>query len=164
MGVYLLDYFHTILPISYFGSEYVRLISMFFIGVAFYKYQDKIILSSHVFYALLAILLISSWDKSFFFVVYNCTLAYLVFYLAYVPAGIVRKFNQYGDYSYGIYIYAFPVQQSVIALYPSMSFMTFLLVSLAITFFFAYLSWQLVEKNALKLKRVSVFPKYIKYR
>jgi peptidoglycan/LPS O-acetylase OafA/YrhL len=41
-----------------------------------------------------------------------------LFYLAYVPSGWIRKYNRVGDYSYGIYIYAFPVQQSVAALIP----------------------------------------------
>ncbi|MDP5132770.1 MAG: acyltransferase, partial [Paraglaciecola sp.] len=32
MGLYLYDYFYKIFPIAYFGSEYARLFSMFFIG------------------------------------------------------------------------------------------------------------------------------------
>jgi peptidoglycan/LPS O-acetylase OafA/YrhL len=163
MGIYLFDYFHTILPISYFGSEYARLFSMFFIGVAFYQYRDEIILSNRLFYTLLLLLLISALDHSSFFVMYNCSLAYLVFYLAYVPKGYIRKFNAYGDYSYGIYIYAFPVQQAVLALNPNISLLSFFLVSLVITFFFAYFSWQLIEKKALKLKNIklNIFQKNI---
>jgi peptidoglycan/LPS O-acetylase OafA/YrhL len=163
MGIYLFDYFHTILPISYFGSEYARLLSMFFIGVAFYRYRDEIVLSNKLFYILAMLLLISAIDNSLFFVVYNCSLAYLVFYLAYVPKGFIRKFNNYGDYSYGIYIYAFPVQQTVLALSPNINLFSFFLVSLVITFFFAYFSWQLVEKKALKLKNIklNIFQKNI---
>jgi len=163
MGIYLFDYFHTILPISYFGSEYARLFSMFFIGVAFYQYRDVIILSNKLFYTLSLLLLISALDHSSFFVMYNCSLAYLVFYLAYVPKGYIRKFNAYGDYSYGIYIYAFPVQQAVLALNPNISLLSFFLVSLVITFFFAYFSWQIIEKKALKLKNIklNIFQKNI---
>lgn len=152
MGIYLFDYFHTILPISYFGSEYARLLSMFFIGVAFYIYREKIVLSNKIFYTLIALLIISSYDNQSFFVIYNCTLAYIVFYLAYVPKGVIRKFNTYGDCSYGIYIYAFPVQQAVLAVNPKLSLLTFTIISLVITFILAYLSWHLIEKKALKLK------------
>lgn len=45
-------------------------------------------------------------------------LAYLVLVLAYLPGGALRQFNRLGDYSYGVYIYAFPVQQAVTALSP----------------------------------------------
>lgn len=161
MGIYLFDHFHTILPISYFGAEYARLLSMFFIGVAFYRYREQIVLSNKLFFILVALLVMSGFHNSLFFVVYNCTLAYLIFYLAYVPKGFIRKFNAYGDYSYGIYIYAFPVQQTVIALNPNINLFTFFLTSLVITFFFAYFSWQFIEKKALKLKntKINIFQK-----
>lgn len=152
MGIYLFDYFHTILPISYFGAEYARLLTMFFIGVAFYQYREKIVLSNKIFYTLIALLILSSIDNQLFFVIYNCTLAYIVFYLAYVPKGTIRKFNTYGDYSYGIYIYAFPVQQAVLAVNPKLSLLTFIIISLVITFILACFSWHLIENKALKLK------------
>ncbi|GHE89441.1 acyltransferase family protein [Thalassotalea profundi] len=156
LGVYFLNYFHPILPISYFSAEYARLLSMFFIGVAFYRYREKIILSKKLFLILSASLIVSALDSHLFFVVYNCTLAYLVFFLAYIPKGFIRKFNKYGDYSYGIYIYAFPVQQALLVLYPKMSLFEFFLTSLGSTFVFAYFSWQLIEKKALKLKNKRV--------
>jgi peptidoglycan/LPS O-acetylase OafA/YrhL len=157
MGIYLFDYFHTILPISYFGSEYARLLSMFFIGVAFYIYREKIVLSNKIFYSLIVLLIVSSINNQLFFVIYNCSLAYIVFYLAYVPKGVIRKFNAYGDYSYGIYIYAFPVQQAVLAINPKISLVSFFAISLIITFILAFISWHLVEKKALKLKNTK-FP------
>jgi peptidoglycan/LPS O-acetylase OafA/YrhL len=56
------------------------------------------------------------------------------------------------DYSYGIYIYAFPVQQSLVSFWPQMSLIAYLLSTLAITLALAAASWHLVEKPALKLK------------
>lgn len=156
MGVYFLDYFHPILPISYIGVEYARLFSMFFIGVAFYSYRKEIVLSKKLFFILTAILIISTLDTRLFFIFYNCSLAYLIFFLAYIPKGFIRKFNKYGDYSYGIYIYAFPVQQAVIALKPDIDLFEFFVISLVITFVFAYFSWQLIEKNALHLKNTQI--------
>jgi peptidoglycan/LPS O-acetylase OafA/YrhL len=57
-----------------------------------------------------------------------------------------------GDYSYGVYIYAFPIQQTIVHLFPGISHPTFLACSLAATFVAAALSWHLVEKPALQLK------------
>jgi peptidoglycan/LPS O-acetylase OafA/YrhL len=141
MSVFILDYFYTILPISYFGAEYARLLSMFFIGVAFYKYREKIVLSNKLFYILVVLLILSAKYNQLFFLVYNCSLAYLVFYIAYVPKGFIRRFNAHGDYSYGIYIYAFPVQQAILALNTNITLFTFFLTSSVLTLFFVYLSW-----------------------
>lgn len=57
-----------------------------------------------------------------------------------------------GDYSYGVYIYAFPIQQTIVHLFPGIHQPTFLASSLAATFVAAALSWHLVEKRALQLK------------
>ncbi|MFO1024650.1 MAG: acyltransferase [Acetobacteraceae bacterium] len=59
-----------------------------------------------------------------------------------------------GDYSYGIYLYAFPIQQTLVWLAPT-PVNPFVLFALAATLAasFAALSWHLVEKPALGLRR-----------
>jgi peptidoglycan/LPS O-acetylase OafA/YrhL len=65
----------------------------------------------------------------------------------------IRSAGRYGDYSYGIYIYAFPIQQfCVLWLGAHKPYWLLLSISLAITGLFAVLSWHLVEKPALSLK------------
>ena len=56
------------------------------------------------------------------------------------------------DYSYGIYIYAFPVQQTVVSFWPQMPLAAYLLSTFVITVALAATSWHFVEKPALKLK------------
>jgi peptidoglycan/LPS O-acetylase OafA/YrhL len=56
------------------------------------------------------------------------------------------------DYSYGIYIYAFPVQQTLVSIWPQMSLFVYLLSTFVTTVALAALSWHFVEKPALKLK------------
>jgi peptidoglycan/LPS O-acetylase OafA/YrhL len=56
------------------------------------------------------------------------------------------------DYSYGIYIYAFPVQQTWAYFWPQMPLPTYLLCTFFTTLVLAALSWHFVEKPALKLK------------
>lgn len=55
------------------------------------------------------------------------------------------------DYSYGIYIYAFPIQQIVIN-YTNFTFLLKLLICLIITFCLAVVSWHFVELPFLNLK------------
>lgn len=56
------------------------------------------------------------------------------------------------DVSYGLYIYAFPIQQSISALLPGATWWESLLLATPLTASIAFLSWRHVEKPALKLK------------
>ena len=65
----------------------------------------------------------------------------------------LRSAGRFGDVSYGIYIYAFPAQQTFIWLYKdSLGFWQLLAASAAVTVVLAFLSWHLVEKLALRFK------------
>ena len=59
-----------------------------------------------------------------------------------------------GDYSYGMYLYAFPIQQTVVLLLPGAGYWMTLILSLAATSCFAAFSWQCIEKPALRVKRL----------
>lgn len=133
-------------------SQFARLFFSFFTGAAFYVLKERIRLSRSFFWFFVAALLFAIVNKHAFFVVYIFTIAYILFYLAYIPSGYIRKYNQLGDYSYGVYIYAFPIQQSVAALIPKVSVLHMTLISAAATLFLAAFSWHLLERRALNLK------------
>ena len=137
---------------NFYDGQSLKLFTMFFMGSSFYFLQDKIQVNSKTGILLISILAISTIDKDAFFFAYSLSLAYIVFYLAYIPAGRIREFNRFGDYSYGIYIYAFPVQQMVAACIPGISIFGMISLSFIGTFLMAYLSWKLIEERALKLK------------
>jgi peptidoglycan/LPS O-acetylase OafA/YrhL len=62
----------------------------------------------------------------------------------------VRQFTipaKFGDISYGLYIYAYPTQQSVIQLLYPKSVSSVIFLTIAIAGFLGYLSWHLVEKK-----------------
>jgi peptidoglycan/LPS O-acetylase OafA/YrhL len=140
------------------GYLFFKLSFMFFTGASFFVLKEKIELSKFVFYFLFLITLVSMLDKQIFFIVYTITIPYLLFFIAYFPSGFIRKYNKLGDYSYGIYIYAFPVQQSIILLNPGISILSTIVISSTITLIFAVLSWHFLEKNALKLKKMIIKP------
>ncbi len=125
---------------------------MFFTGSAFFVLRDRIVLSRSVFFSFLVVLLLSAYHPRLFFIVYSATLAYILFYLAFIPSGFFRAYNRSGDYSYGVYIYAFPVQQSIAASVPGVSVLSMAIYSSVITIILAALSWHLLEKHALKRK------------
>lgn len=78
-------------------------------------------------------------------------LPYLILWVSYIPGGVIRSFNKVGDYSFGVYIYAFPIQ---IALFDtalgSGSIANFLL-SMFLVMPIAAASWHLLESRALRL-------------
>jgi peptidoglycan/LPS O-acetylase OafA/YrhL len=66
---------------------------------------------------------------------------------------VLSKTGRFGDVSYGVYLYAFPIQQSVRALWPDLSFTNSLVIVTATTLLAGWLSWWFVEEPALRLKR-----------
>jgi peptidoglycan/LPS O-acetylase OafA/YrhL len=62
---------------------------------------------------------------------------------------------QSGDYSYGIYLYGFPITQVLATEFPALRTNIFALILVAIicTGLFAALSWRLVEKRFLRLRK-----------
>ena len=80
---------------------------------------------------------------------------------AYLAAGLgvqkppKNRLLRSGDYSYGVYLYAYPVQQAVWSLAPGgQSYLGNLATSLVLVSLFAAFSWHAVEKPCLRLKRV----------
>jgi peptidoglycan/LPS O-acetylase OafA/YrhL len=83
------------------------------------------------------------------------TIAYPLLWLgAHVPLHWVGSKN---DYSYGVYIYAFPLTQLLISIGAQrIGFWPFMGLTASVTLGFAVASWWLVEKHALRLKKVVV--------
>lgn len=59
-----------------------------------------------------------------------------------------------GDYSYGMYLYGYPVQQTLVHLWPGMPWFANALAALPIAFGLAQISWWGVETRALRLRPV----------
>jgi len=57
-----------------------------------------------------------------------------------------------GDYSYGLFLYGFPVQQALAALYPSLAPDALTALALPVALLCAFASWHAVERRALSLK------------
>ncbi|CUB02772.1 acyltransferase family protein [Marinomonas fungiae] len=99
----------------------------------------------------LAMLCLVPWlsDNIVYPIYYSLVISYCVLAVAYLPKGFIRKYNLIGDYSYGLYIYAFPIQQLIVLQIPNITFSSMLILSTAITLCFATLSWHLIESPIL---------------
>ena len=79
-------------------------------------------------------------------------ISYLIFFIVFFPPLYAIPTDRLGDISYGVYIYAFPVQQLIAHFYTGVSPIAMLAISLPVVIGMAYLSWRVVERPALRLK------------
>ncbi|MCE7039372.1 acyltransferase [Dyadobacter sp. CY312] len=133
----------------------------FLAGSVIYFFQNYIPYKGRWALALLAAQLLVFWCSSVkgYFplaaggLVRYLLVPYVILYLGF-KKGWLNRFGNFGDVSYGLYIYAFPIQQLVVMYFlPEMiSVSKMFIYSLLLTLPLGWLSWKLVEEPALKLK------------
>jgi peptidoglycan/LPS O-acetylase OafA/YrhL len=126
----------------------------FLIGMIFYIWRHHIPLSGTLL-AGLAALAVLAWFTPLFMPVFAVALSYAIFMLGYARTPIVQRYNRLGDYSYGLYIYAFPIQQLVAQTGVTTPVLN-MAIALPFTIICAVISWHVVEHPAMQLRhRVS---------
>ncbi len=126
---------------------------MWLYGSALWYWRHRIPMSWGLLAALVAALaLAGTVSKEVGFIAYLLCMTPIVLHLAYLPGGFIRRYAKAGDYSYGVYIYAFPAQQTLAFAFPGISLIWLILSSAAIAAVSARLSWRFVEKPALQMK------------
>jgi peptidoglycan/LPS O-acetylase OafA/YrhL len=141
------------------------IVYLFFVGALFYLYSGSIPVRRDLFWASFVgyyvLTLIGGFD-----VLAGFLLVYAVVYLG------VREFPRFdkamrgNDYSYGMYLYGYPISQTVIFFLQPLFFWwpgalrlgTVMLLSVLCTLVFAVLSWHVIERPALGLKRILIGP------
>ena len=128
------------------------LLAFFVAGMILYKLQRTRLFDGRI--ALLALAaLIASVPLGRFILLCALAGAYLVIYLALHPRLPAVPAARFGDLSYGLYIYGWPVEQTLLhATHASLAWWQLFPLALAITAGIAFLSWRLVEQPALRLK------------
>lgn len=128
--------------------EMLKLSLCFFLGGAAALFGQRLPLTGWALLPLAALMLLTRgtllYDlcSALFF-------AYALFWIAYVPRGAILGYNRVGDYSYGLYLYAFPIQQALVMYWPEMAPMTIFALASLLTLGCAIVSWHLIEKPAL---------------
>ncbi|SBT09295.1 Sugar acetylase [Candidatus Accumulibacter aalborgensis] len=134
------------------ANQFFKLGYFFFSGTALYLASERIRYDWRIA-GLLAGLLALTCGRQIGWVVYLLVWPYLVLFLAQIPSRHSRNFGKHGDFSYGMYIYAFPVQQLLIWAYPWSNVYLYALAAFAVTLPLAVVSWYMIEEPALRLKR-----------
>jgi peptidoglycan/LPS O-acetylase OafA/YrhL len=143
-------WFDTVVELGFIG-QVGWMLAFFVSGMALYKLRDRGVFNGRL--TLLAILgLVASVPLHSFnplFAVFGC---YLALYTALHPSLPAIPAARFGDLSYGLYIYGWPVEQTISYLRPGASWWELFLIAMPVSAAVAFLSWHIVEKPALSLK------------
>ncbi len=136
----------------WFGPDVFMLqASYFFAGATYYAYRHRIVVRRAFFVcATLGVLLASLIGMQL--LVLPLAVPYTVLWLALrLPT---RHVERYGDISYGLYIYGWPVMQILVLLgVARLGPVPLAIASIVVTVPFALLSWRYVEAPCMRLKR-----------
>ncbi|HEY6434617.1 MAG TPA: acyltransferase [Acetobacteraceae bacterium] len=129
------------------------LVYYFATGVMMFLWRDKIVFHEILFLPAAAVCYALMMSPRTVFL-YPLLLTYITVFIGLFPFPRFSLIKS-GDYSYGIYLYGFPVTQALVAGFPSLQKNLAVAAPLAVlaTGAFAVLSWHCVEKHFLKLKR-----------
>ena len=126
----------------------------FFAGCVIFHWRDRIPFGPYWFAASVAISYVLLLSPRAIFI------APLALTYATVSIGLVRfpkiPLLQHGDYSYGVYLYGFPIAQALVAIWPQFIGRGWWLLPAATfaTFAFAIFSWHVIERPFLSLRRL----------
>lgn len=135
--------------VPYTATDNIRYFALFFAtGVLAYIMRDLVLLHG----AIAAALAICFWlalGTRFTELASALFLGYTALLAGSWPLGALRHWSNRVDLSYGVYIYACPVQQLIVERMPDLPLSLQALASIAAVLVLAYASWTLVERPAL---------------
>jgi peptidoglycan/LPS O-acetylase OafA/YrhL len=124
---------------------------LYFSGVLLYLHRERIRYPIWAWLpALLLFVVLSNQLPSYTWLFGATLLAYGVLGASKVP--YFSQFGRFGDFSYGIYVYSFPVQQAIWYHTQTKSPIRMFAFALVVSTLFAIVSWYIVEKPCIQLK------------
>jgi peptidoglycan/LPS O-acetylase OafA/YrhL len=99
------------------------------------------------------VLWVVSWKSSWVVVTASLFIPYAILVVAYRAPMSLNALVRPGDVSYGVYVYAFPVQQTIALAWKGVVPLAMLVIAAPVTYLLGLTSWRLVESRALSLKR-----------
>ncbi|WP_447586381.1 acyltransferase family protein [Pseudoxanthomonas mexicana] len=140
--------------ISGASTYWFRLYTMFWFGAALFCWRESIQISTALVIASVCILLLAVLfaPARYFLPSWVIAMPILVMWGAALSLSWLRRYNQVGDYSYGIYIYAFPIQQTIVWALGGVSPEALIVLTAIFTIPLAVASWHFIEKPTLARK------------
>lgn len=141
-AMFVLTYIHGDLPERHLGGR--ALVGYFLFGVLFYRLRAFIPFDPRLFWLCLCTSVIAGSFHGGGYLIF-LPLTYVTIYIG-LQTWKLPAFMHWGDYSYGIFLYHFVVQQTMVASFDwAQSMILNGVASLVATVILAMLSWHLVE-------------------
>lgn len=135
-----------------FGDyRFLLLMAPFAFGILFALHDDKIMIDNRLA-IICAFIAVWTYGKGGWLVFGQYAFCYVIMWFA-INVTFLRNWDKHGDFSYGIYIVAWPLMQ--FAAYFRLQEAGWIIYHVVIVFAchaYAYLSWHLIERPALQLK------------
>lgn len=139
------------LPASLSGATMLHVCLLFYIGSFLYINRDSVPVSPYFILIALFLAGITLGTEKF---AYGYILLLVTFFCS---VSFLKQFSwmdKWGDYSYGVYLYGWPAQQLTAWAFPGFSGTQNCLTASAIALICGIASWHLIEKRALRLKKI----------
>jgi len=133
---------------------WARLLPMYLAGVVFYRFRNLIPVSRAAVVTCLLALVVACVLPVGYPAVFPIAGTYLVMCFAFSRSIPLHQTNRFGDFSYGTYLYAFPLQQLIMSAigHPIHPLLLFALATPP-TLLAAVISWYTVERRFLQAAR-----------
>lgn len=129
-------------------EQFARFWLCFSLGVGMFVFRNNITISWCLGFFLAALMVVAlgtAWDR----VISPVAVGYSAILLSSIPLSGLRSFTNKVDLSYGVYIFGWPISQTLLHTMPGMSTLSLIFASCGLAMSGAVLSWNLVEKPAL---------------
>jgi peptidoglycan/LPS O-acetylase OafA/YrhL len=133
---------------------WARLLPMYLAGVVFYRFRDLIPMSRVAVGSCLLALAVACFVPLGYTALFPVAGTYLVMCFCFSRSIRLHQTNRFGDFSYGTYLYAFPLQQLILsAIGHSIHPLLLFACATPPTLLAAVISWYVVERRFLQAAR-----------
>jgi peptidoglycan/LPS O-acetylase OafA/YrhL len=140
-------------------SDVLKVGLFFMAGALAYAWREKIVLSIPL---ALALIIPAALLQRTFLQEYALYAALFYLVVCFSTHQRIRRLKLGGDYSYGVYIYGWPIQQIVAHYFPSLHAYGSNFICIPLALLAGYWSWTVIEKPALNFARNRVANKKLK--
>lgn len=128
------------------------LLACFSAGGCYYLLRDRVTFDKRWAVGALGLMIAGMFNERTLPVALSVFGSYALFTFAFIPIPALKRFQTTSDISYGVYLYAWPVQKLLLWYLPDLNPWTLFFLATGGAYSAGYVSWHLVERRFLRMK------------